>query len=171
MTYTLSAAARHARPPSLGRAGALLLAVTLSGLAACGGADSGTGPSNDGQYGEYELQQVDGAALPVQVHNGPFLDRVRTRFYNNLKLRVTGGEVHLHDDGNFYMALELSGVGDGEAVDTTSEFEAFYKAVNGELTVVLDGKMVRIGTVQDGEVTVGLDLMGKGVFNQYTFRR
>lgn len=170
MKTMLSAAARHARPRSMKRMVALLFAATLSGIAGCGGGDSATGPSK-GPYGEYALREVDGAALPVQVHNGPFLDRVRTRFYNRLTLRVTGGEVHLHDDGNFYMSLNLSGDGDGEKVNTTSEFEAFYKAVNGELTVMLDGKMVRIGTVEDGTVTVGLDLMNKGVFNQYTFER
>jgi hypothetical protein len=170
MISTLSAAVRHARPPSIRRVTTLLLAGIFTAVAGCGGSDSPTEPQN-GPYGEYALRQVDGAAPPVQVHNGPWLDPVETRFYNNLNLRVTGGEVHLHDDGTFYISLDLSGVGDGEKVTTTSEIEAFYKLIEGELILIANGQKVSIGTVEDGEVMIGLDLMGKGVVNQLTFRR
>jgi hypothetical protein len=171
MTYPRTAAPGHARPPSARRIAALLFAVALAGATGCGGgADSPTAPP-EGDFDEYALHQVDGAAPPVQVHNGPFLDRTTTRFYNNLNLRVTGGEVHLHDDGAFYVGLDLSGVGDGEQVRTTSEFEADYKLIDGELILIAEGQKVSIGTVQDGVVTIGFDLMGKGVINQFTFRR
>ena len=170
MISTLSAAVRHARPRSFRRAALLLFAGMLTGAVGCGGGDSPTEPRN-GPYGEYALRQVDGAAPPVQVHNGPWLDPVETRFYNNLKLRVTGGEVHLHDDGTFYLALEMSGVGDGEQVANTIEYEAAFKLIDGELILIAEGQRVPIGTVEDDEVTFGFDPMGKGVFNQLTFRR
>ncbi|HEX6049029.1 MAG TPA: hypothetical protein VFZ21_07170 [Gemmatimonadaceae bacterium] len=170
MISTLSAAVRHARPPSFRRAALVLFAGVLTGAVGCGGGDSPTQPQNS-PYGEYALRQIDGAAPPVQVHNGPWLDRGSMRFYNNLKLRVTGGEVHLHDDGTFYVGLELSGVGDGEQVADTMEYEAAFKLIDGELILIAEGQRVPIGTVEDGEVTFGFDLMGKGVFNQLTFRR
>src|SRR5688500_16965841 len=172
MTYSRMAAWRHAWPSSIRRTSApLLVALALTAAAGCGGADSGTGPSAQGPYGEYDLVAVDGAALPVQVHNGPYLDRTRVHFYNRLNLHVTGGEVHLHDDGTFYIAVEASGDGDGEPVDGSSEFEASFKLIDGELTVITQGQAVPIGTVEDGTVTIGLDLMGKGVKNQFTFAR
>lgn len=113
-------------------------------------------------------RQVDGNALPVQVHSGPYLDRARVRFYNRLTLRVTGGEVDLGDDGLFSICLEITGDGDGEPVNTTTEFEAYYKLIDGELSIIVDGQNASIGRMdEDGTLTIGMGLMQKGVVNQW----
>ena len=168
--HTISAtASRRARSFLLRGAATLVVALSLSSLAAC--SDSGTGPSDDGPYGMYDLREVDGDALPAQVHNGPWLDPVETHFYNHLDLRVTDGAVGLSREGEFMFGLELAAIADGESDTERSEWEAAYKIRGDQLVLIADGQQIPLGTIADGEITIPLDIMQKGVTKQYVFRR
>jgi hypothetical protein len=149
----------------------LVLATALSGVAGCGGSSDAVTDPDDGPYGSYALSQVDGTALPVQVHNGPFLDRTNVRLYNRFIVRVTGGEIELDDDGQLYISVQATADADGTPGRFDNEYEVPYKLIDNRLTVIIDGQKVEIGRLEDGALTIGMDLMQKGVVNQFTFRR
>jgi hypothetical protein len=161
---------RHARSIVPRRIAALVIALSLTGIAACG-SDSGTGPSESGPYGTYRLREVGGDALPAQVHNGPWFDPVETHFYNQLNLRVTGGSIELTPTGELTFGLELAAIADGESDTEHSEWEASYKIQGDQLILLVDGQRVPLGTIADDEITISLDIMQKGVTKDYIFRR
>ena len=169
MHTIIATASRHARSLTLRGVATFVVALSLSGIAAC--SDSGTGPSDDSPYGMYDLREVGGDALPAQVHNGPWLDPVETHFYNHLDLRVTDGAVGLSRDGELMFGLELAAIADGEPDTERSEWEAAYKIQGDQLILIAEGQRIPLGTIADGEITIPLDLMQKGVTKEYVFRR
>ena len=149
-----------------------LLAVAL--LTACpggGGGDSGVEPS--GPEGTYELRQVDAKSLPARIHQGPWLDRVNTRFYNTLIMDVVGGSIVMDGDAGYTLDFDLKYNADGTPGVTSVHRTGDYRIDGEDITFRYGSNPpgTFLGTIQNGVITIPLDFMGKGVDNAFAFRR
>lgn len=141
--------------------------MLMSAVAACGGADSSTGPgpANGDPTGLYSLRTVGKDAIPAQLYRGP-LPGVPV----NMTIGITGGELVLDDDGFFDMTLDMTMGGGGQTLPRPVNIYGDYEIENGQLRM-FDGVGNEFGgTIRNGAITVGLDLVGLGTIKQYTFR-
>lgn len=116
-------------------------AVSLAGLAACGGgASGGTAPNDDVQdvVGHYQLVMTDDATVPVNI-----------LFDHCDDIQVRTGELQLNDDGTWRMLIRhLDAEGNEQDADDEGQFsrsgnrllfqsEAFGDQFKGELKAPL----------------------------------
>lgn len=174
--HTTTAGSRSRHTPHITRlATALLLCSTLASATACGGGDSSTGPGNGSgngnRLGLYALMQVNKKAIPTEIKHGPFFDASVPHFYNQLIVKVTGGELVLQDGGRFHFALDLYINGDGDEATFTRPIEGTWEVDDDEITLTPDrGTGYTTGTIANGSISMDLDVVGEGKFVPYTFQ-
>jgi len=148
-----------------------IIAVAL--LTACpkSGGDSVTEP-DDGPEGTYELRQVDAKTLPARIHQGPWLDRVNTRFYNTLIMDVVGGTMVMDEDG-YTLDFDFKYNADGQPGTTTFHRQGDYRIDGEDITFRWGSNPpgTFLGTIRNGVITIPFDFMGKGADNAFAFRR
>ena len=175
--HTTTAGSRSRHTPHITRlAAALLLCTTLASATACGGGggDSSTGPTDPGtrnQLGLYALMQVNKKAIPTEIKHGPFFDASVPHFYNQLIVKITGGELVLQDGGRFHFALDLYVNADGDEASLTKPIDGTWEMDGNELTLTPDrGTGYTTATIGKGSVSMDLDVIGEGKFSAYTFQ-
>ena len=172
MKHIQTAAVRSLSRAVITRTAAMVAAVAL--LTACpkSGDKSVTEPNN-GPEGSYELRQVDAKGLPARIHQGPWLDRVNTRFYNKLIMDVVGGAMVMEEDGSYSLDFQFEYNADGQPGTTTWNRHGSY-TIDGEDVTFRWGSNppgTFLGTIRNGVVTIPYDFMSKGVNNDFAFRR
>lgn len=147
-----------------------LFATALLGATACG-SDSGTGPGNR-LAGTYILEEIGTVELPALIHQGPWLDRTNTRFYNKYIVSIYSGMVEL-DGGEFLIELDGSVNADGQTFNNTAEVEGTYEVKGSTISFMPASAPGAVVTarIEDGAIVLPLDLMGKGAQLDYVFRR
>lgn len=149
------------------------LALSAAMLAALGcGGDKGTGPGSN-PAGSYVLQEIDDFALPVTIHNGPWLDPVHVTFYNLYNMRITGGVIELGSDDRFSFTLNGSVNADGIQWEPTMYVVGDYGIDDGEIWFEPDDQAGNTlwATIDRGNISFDLDVMSKGAVRDYVFRR
>ncbi|MGH7694657.1 MAG: hypothetical protein ACRENH_06735 [Gemmatimonadaceae bacterium] len=172
MIPIFSTALRSRKRAAIIRYTALVAGALLS--AACpGSSDSKSSTEPEGPSGVYLLKQVDAAAPPVTIHEGPWFDRVNTRFYNQLIMQVVDGTVELEEDGAYTLDFDLKYFADGTPGTTSVHREGDYQ-IHGEDIAFRYGSNppgTFLGRLQGNVLTIPIDFMGKGVSNAYAFKR
>jgi len=148
-----------------------LLVATLVSVAACSGSDSSTGPSS-GPAGSYQLRQIDQENLPVEIHGGPWFDPADGIFYERYLVSVDEGAVELCDCGRFSIWFNASIDGDGTLMTKHVEIDGDWEAHGSVIVLQADGAPgTATLTVHGRTIDLQIDLMGKGVNLDYTFRK
>jgi hypothetical protein len=176
--HTTTAGSRSRHAPHLTRLAAiLLLCTTLASATACGGGDSGTGPSTGPstrtQAGLYALMQVNTKAIPTEIKHGPFLDVsvVPPHFYNLMIVKITGGELVLQDGGRFHFAVDFYVNGDGREGTVTRPTDGTWEVDGDVITLTPDGNKGSVtATIGKGSINISLDLIGEGKVLPYSFQ-
>jgi len=158
------------------RRGLTLGAVALVAFAQACGSDSSTAPRNNNDNsdptGIYKLRTVDGKNLPYQISRSPFFDAATGHFYNEYDVTVTGGGWDLDELGFADFWIDLSIKGDGVPMTQHKESFGIYQ-VQGSGAVIVTFFDVGSATLplNNGQIQLSLDLLNKGVSNNYVFRR
>ena len=162
MTTTLPSAPQRVRRWIQSGIATLLITAVVG----CGGdSSSSTGPGNADPTGLYSLRTVGKDAIPAQIYRGPL-----PPVPGEITIGITGGELILDDEGAFSMALDLKMSGMGGTLPRPVKIYGDYEIDGGQLTM-FDGVGNEFeGTLRNGVVTVGLDLVGLGTVKQYAFR-
>jgi hypothetical protein len=149
---------------------ALLGAALLS--AAIGCSDSSTGPGK-GPVGVWELRTVDAERLPAEIYHGPYFDEVNQRFFNQLIVKVTVGEIRLDDDGRYRLDLEMAFWGDGETGTERISGEGSYVLWDEAIDFKPDGNpnAALSASFVDGTITLPLSSWEEGEFFDFAFRK
>ena len=140
-------------------------------IGACGGGDSATGP-RENEGGVYELAVVDDAALPAQVHHGPWLDPTSnpTRFYNLFDCSVTYGGIGLDDEtGRFWLEVILQYVADGVPGVRGIELTGDYEIRGQSLYFTTDQGVEAEAVLRDGAIYFQIDALSTGRYRQFRF--
>jgi hypothetical protein len=145
---------------------AWLALVVVAVTTACAGGDSSTGPRDPSPNGLYALMQVDGKAIPKEVYHGPYFDARQPHFYEQLIVKVTGGELVLGTDGRYHLAIDVAITADGEVTSTTLASEGMYELDGDEIDLVRDdGEGWGTATLRNGSLMISVDVMGDGKNN------
>lgn len=157
--------------PRAVRRAALLLAATALLAGGCGG-DKGTGPGSN-PAGTYVLHDIDAQALPVTIHQGPWLDPGSVTFYNKYILQITGGVIELGSDDRFTLTLDGAVNADGVQFAPSTMVTGDYEIDGGEVWFMPDGYGGNgwSASIGNGTVSFDMDLMSKGASLEYSFRR
>lgn len=140
--------------------------------AGCGGGDSSTGPSKPNVVGTYTLQQIGGAAMPVEIFNGSATDDLTGIWYAEFVVTVKGGTLELTPDGRYRTSFDYTLLHDGVREDRTLVAEGTYEVAGDRLTLLRDnGVDGSDGSVADGSVTVELTLMRNDPTKPFRFRK
>jgi hypothetical protein len=137
----------------------------------------GGGGQNNGSHGGnrpngiYTLHTIDGADIPVYVHQGPWFDAPNHHFYNRLVIQVTRGIVNLSGDGFFQLSLSVALDKDGVKENAEANLQGRWKLEGETVTITLDGGQTGTATLRNGTFTIAIDYLGKGKDNMYTFTR
>ena len=154
------------------RLATILVAALTVAAAGCGGGDS-SGPAGPGsnQTGLYALITANKKAIPSEIYHGPFFDETVPRFYNQVIVRVIGGELILQEGDRFHLEIRFDLNADGDqqlwrfAVDGESEIDG------GEIALWPDeGGEPVIASIRDGTVTFTSDTGTPGKRAEVTFK-
>ena len=155
------------------RAATILVAAMMVAAAGCGGGDSSgpTGPAKSNQIGLYALITANKKAIPSEIYHGPFFDETVPRFYNQVIVKVIGGELVLMENDRFHLEIRFELDADGEqqlwrfAVDGESEIDG------GEIALWADaGGDPVIASIRNGTVTFTSDTGTPGKRAEVTFK-
>lgn len=148
-------------------------AVALVAFAQACGSDSSTAPRNNNSdpQGLYVLRTVDGKNLPYQISRSPFYDAATGHFYNEYDVTVTGGGWDLNDLGFAQFYIDLSIKGDGVPMTQRKQSFGLYEVQGSQVIVTFVGVGSAPLPLKNGQIEMPLDLLGKGVGNDYVFRR
>ena len=155
------------------RAATMLVAAALTVAAAgCGGDSSGaTGPRDVNRLGLYALITANKKAIPSEIYHGPFFDETVPHFYNQVVVRVIGGELILQDDDRFHLEIRFDLNADGDqqlwrlAVDGEAEIDGDKIALWAD-----DGSEPVIATIRNGTVNLTSDTGTPGKRAEVTFK-
>ena len=147
--------------------------AVLAAAQACG-SDSTTSPSspkNSDPKGTYTLRTVDGKGLPYQISRSPYYDAATGHFYNEYDVVVTDGGLELDELGFIDIWVNLSITGDGVPMKDGRETKGLYELDGSTVLITFDGVNWGPLPLQNGQVTFPADILGKGVDNNYVFKR
>ena len=155
------------------RAATIFVAAMTVAAAGCGGGDSSgpTGPGRNNQLGLYALITANKKAIPSEIYHGPFFDETGPRFYNQVIVRVIGGELILQEDDRFHFEIRFDVNADGDqqlwrlAVDGESEIDGDEIALWAD-----DGSDPVIASIRNGTVTLTSDTGTPGKRAEVTFK-
>lgn len=168
MSSTDSAAPVRGRRSTFGGIGILTAAAALVSTIACGG-DSVTAPTTQDPGGPYGLIHVDKQTIPAEAFRGNHYDPDFGVTYP-LVIMVTGGEVILQPDGRFHLAVERRWSAEGEGGAGTLIVDGTYSIQRTTIVIDTNGGS-GTGSIQNGNITLTLDVGETGTTKEYTFRR
>jgi len=148
-------------------------AAILVAAQACG-TDSSTSPksNNSDPRGTYTLKTVDSKGVPYQISRSPYHDPQTGHFYNELDATVTDGGIELDELGFIDIWINLKLVGDGVPMQGGREIKGLYDTDGtGKVIVTFDAVNWVPLPIQNGQITIPMDLLNKGVDNNYVFRK
>ena len=154
------------------RAATLFVAALTVAAAGCGGDSSGsTGPGDNTRIGLYALLTANKKAIPSEIYHGPYFDETIPHFFNQVIVRVIGGELILQQDDRFHLEIRFDVNADGEqqlwrlAVDGDSEIDG------GTIALWADGGGDPvIASIRNGTVTFMSDTGTPGKRAEVTFK-
>jgi len=151
---------------------AVLLSAAVLGASACS-SDPSTSPSSKSQsvVGTYTLQEVDGAPVPVVIHDGLYFDAVNNHLYLLLVVTVSDGVIELDEQGNIGIWFDVDVWGDGAIWRRHIELQGTYKANGSQVTAYAGGQVMGTFSIVKGEIVDQADLLQEGVNKEYRFRR
>jgi len=162
------------RPAFIRPVASLLLVVGLLATIACGGnsgADKTTGPTATIE-GNYNLRNVDGNQLPVEVYHGPWFDGVNKRFYNQRIIVVKNGVINLDDTDRWAMTLDVQVTLDAVTTQQTLAIMGSYEIDGDEIVLSsFDDDTELAGTIKKGTISLSLDVGGSERAKAYSFTR
>jgi len=164
---------QHLATSAIKRAMTLAAAVVLVAAQACG-SDSPTSTHTNGNSdprGTYTLRTVDGKGVPYQISRSPYRDPDSGHFYNEFDVVVTDGGVELDELGFIDIWLNFSITGDGVPMTGGRELKGLYDTDGSQVMVTFDGVNWGPLPIQNGQISIPADVLGKGVDNTYVFRR
>jgi hypothetical protein len=147
--------------------------AVLAAAQACA-SDSTTSPhsnNNSDPKGTYTLQTVDGKSVPHQISWSPYYDRSTGHFYNEFDVVVTDGGIKLDDQGFIDIWLNFAITGDGVPMNGGDEVKGLYEVNGSQVIVTFDGTNWEPLQLQNGQISIPTDVLGKGVTNTYVFKR
>ena len=150
-----------------------LLTLGLLATIACGGngGDKATGPTATVE-GHYNLRNVDGNQLPVEVYHGPWFDGVKKRFYNQRIVVVKSGVINLDDTDGWAMTLDVQVTLDAVTTQQTWAIMGSYEIDGDEILLSsydVDAELV--GTIRKGTISLSMDPAGSEREKSYSFTR
>jgi hypothetical protein len=146
-----------------------LVLATLAATTACSG-DSSTAPTTTSLAGVYALRQIEQTALPVEVYRGPFYHEIDARQYTDFEVTLTGGTLQLDDAGAYHTTLNYKALKDGVEENSSLRGWGTYQIQGNRITLLRDnGFDGAEGTISGSSITLGIDVIGKGVVKPYTF--
>jgi len=147
----------------------LVAAAAMLGATACG-SDSATGPRDEVIAGYYQLQTVDDAQLPAQIHHGPWLDPDDVTFYNLFDARVSNGAIELsEDDDTFWLGIEIDYIGDRMPGLKTYQFFGTYSIENNVIFFHFENGKTGTAVIEDGTIDFQIDVLGIQRYREYRF--
>jgi len=168
---------QHLATKAVKRAMTVGAAALLVAAQACG-SDSPTSTrsnnnnnDNTDPRGTYTLRTVDGKSLPYQISRSPYRDPETGHFYNELVAVVADGGIRLDELGFIDIWINLKLTGDGVPVPGAREYKGLYDTDGTKVVVTFDGVNWDPLPIQNGEISIPADLLGKGVSNTYVFKR
>jgi hypothetical protein len=151
-----------------------LLTLGLLATIACGGnggGDKSTGPTATVE-GNYNLSNVDGNQLPVEVYHGPWFDGVNKRFYNQRIVVVKNGVINLDDTDRWAMTFDVQVTLDGATTQQTWAINGSYEIDGDEIVLsAFDVDADLAGTIRKGTISLTMDLAGSEREKSYSFMR
>jgi hypothetical protein len=140
---------------------------------ACGSdSTSSTSPHNNSDpTGEYALRTVDGQSLPRQISRSPFFDASSGHFYNEYDVTVTGGNIELDELGLIDLWIDFAVVGDGVPGTRHLVASGTYAVQGSQVIATFNGAGSGQLPLQNGQIDIPMDVLGKGVTNHYDFKR
>jgi hypothetical protein len=151
---------------------ALCVAVALSGVAACShGGDSVTAPKVE-VIGVYKLLSIANTALPVKVFDGAATDATTGNWYAQFIVTIKTGSVELDAQGNYHSSFDYTLVHDGVSEDRTLVANGTFSTNGSDVTLRRsDGKDVTTGSIEDGQLTLDMTVMGNADLKPYAFHK
>jgi hypothetical protein len=155
------------------RRGMVLGAVAALAVAQACGSDSSTTPhsNNSDPRGTYTLRTVDSKGLPYQISRSPYYDADAGHFYNEYDVVVTDGGLELDELGFIDIWVNLSITGDGVPMKDGRETKGLYELDGSTVMITFDGVNWGPLPMKNGQITFPADILGKGVDNNYVFKR
>jgi hypothetical protein len=155
------------------RRGMMLCAVAALAVAQACGSDStsSTSPRNNNPTGEYALRTVDGKGLPYQISRSPFFDASSGHFYNEYDVTVTAGIIELDELGLIDLWIDFAVVGDGVPGTKHLVASGTYAVQGSQVIATFNGAGSGQLPLQNGQIDIPMDVLGKGVTNHYDFKR
>ena len=150
---------------SIGRvlsAVALTFALTAS-TTACGGDDKKDGTGPGALSGTYSLKSVENVAPPVKIWEGVIEG-------HDVEFQVRSGAVTLNADGSYTTSIVLRTVVDNEFEDETISASGTYTRNGSSITFKDEGDDL-VGQINDGALSVELDLLELGETVTFTYRK
>ena len=162
------------RPAFIRPVASLLFVLGLLATIACGGNSGGdktTGPTATVE-GNYNLRNVDGNQLPVEVYHGPWFDGVNRRFYNQRIIVVKNGVINLDDTDRWAMTLDVQVTLDAVTTQQTLAIMGSYEIDGDEIVLSsFDDDTEFAGTIKKGTISLSLDVGGSEREKAYSFTR
>ena len=155
------------------RAATIAVAAMTVAAAGCGGGDSSgpTGPGGDNQLGLYALMTANKKVIPTEIYHGPFFDETIPRFFNQVIVRVTGGELVLQEDNRFHLAIDLYLYADGDEDAATLAVDGDFETEGGKIELWADGaEGPVVAAIRNGTVTFTSDTGTAGNRAELTFK-
>jgi hypothetical protein len=175
--HSLQSAAHRVRRASI-KFASFLVAVGLAAGTGCAGSSSGdsdspTSPKPTDPKGLYDLRTIDDAALPQEVYHGPWFDAQNQRFYNQMVLSVTSGQINVIANNRWAMTLNITQTLDGQKRTTSFYADGTYELDGSDIILNPEtGNLSQIGgTIERGTVSFSMEFNGSNRPKAFAFKR